>query len=101
MDIRSVVDEFTGRLHSLIKEQVIARARIVVDGALPNEGGRRSAISGRPRRKRPPQLCPVPGCKNAAAPIYGMVCGEHKDVPKAKIKKYRDARRAKKRQAEQ
>lgn len=45
-------------------------------------------------RKRPRQLCPVPNCKNAAAPIFGMVCAEHKDVAKTKIKKYRDARRA-------
>jgi hypothetical protein len=37
---------------------------------------------------------PVPGCKNVAAPIYGMVCSEHKDVPKAKIKQYRAARKA-------
>jgi hypothetical protein len=42
----------------------------------------------------PTQLCPVPGCKNPAAPVFGMVCAEHKDVAKAKIKKYREARRA-------
>jgi hypothetical protein len=47
----------------------------------------------KPRKKAPKQLCPVPGCKNAAAPIFGMVCAKHKDVPKAKIKKYREARR--------
>ena len=40
------------------------------------------------------QLCPVPGCKNPAAPVFGMVCKDHKDVAKAKIKKYREARRA-------
>ena len=50
----------------------------------------------KPRKKAPRQLCPVPGCKNPAAPVYGMVCKDHKDVPKAKIKKYREARRAKK-----
>lgn len=46
-----------------------------------------------PRRKGPIQLCPFPRCKNRAAPVYGMVCGDHKDVPKAKIAKYREARR--------
>ena len=50
----------------------------------------------KPRKKAPPQYCPVPGCKNKAAPIFGMVCSAHKDVPKAKIKEYREARRAKK-----
>ncbi len=44
--------------------------------------------------KRKPQLCPVPKCKERAAPVYGMVCAKHKDVPKAKIAKYRMQRRA-------
>ena len=44
----------------------------------------------------PRQFCPVPGCKNPAAPVFGMVCAKHKDVAKSKIKKYREARRAKK-----
>jgi hypothetical protein len=44
-----------------------------------------------PARKK--QLCPVPGCKNPAAPVFGMVCKAHKNVAKSKIKKYREARR--------
>ena len=60
--------------------------------------GRSASIIGRkPRKKGPKQLCPVPGCKNPAAPVFGMVCAKHKDLPKAKIKQYREARRAKKR----
>jgi hypothetical protein len=50
----------------------------------------------KPRRKGPIQLCPVPGCKGRAAPVFGMVRAAHKSVPKAKIKAYREARRAKK-----
>jgi hypothetical protein len=45
------------------------------------------------KKTRPKQLCPVPGCKNVAAPIFGMVCKDHQNVAKSKIKKYRDARR--------
>ena len=45
------------------------------------------------KKTRPKQLCPVPGCKNPAAPIFGMVCKDHKNVAKSKIKKYRQARR--------
>ena len=57
---------------------------------------KQAASVARPARKaRPKQLCPVPGCKNPAAPVFGMVCAKHKDVPKAKIKKYRAARKAK------
>lgn len=45
------------------------------------------------RRKGPIQLCPAPRCTNRAAPVFGMVCSKHKDLPKATIKKYREARR--------
>lgn len=48
------------------------------------------------RRKLPVQFCPVPRCTGKAAPIFGMVCSKHKDVPKDKIKLFRDARRLKK-----
>ena len=86
------------------------QARLAVDSALgvskprrgrpPKNAGTASAtlaVVGRKKRKKgPKQLCPVPGCKNPAAPVFGMVCAKHKDVPKAQIKKYREARRAKK-----
>ena len=112
-NIQSIVDDFANQLSALIEAQVVARARATVAAAL---GGKRGP--GRPpklatlaqltaptivaagrkksRKKGPPQLCPVPGCTNRAAPIFGMVCSKHKDVPKAKIKQYREARRAKK-----
>jgi hypothetical protein len=54
------------------------------------------AVARKARRKGPKQLCPVPGCKNPAAPVFGMVCSKHKDLPKTKINAYREARRAKK-----
>ncbi|HJX64498.1 MAG TPA: hypothetical protein VJ860_11190 [Polyangia bacterium] len=47
-----------------------------------------------PAKRRPKQLCPVPGCRGVAAPVFGMVCSEHKKVSKALIKKYRAERRA-------
>ena len=40
------------------------------------------------KEKRPKHLCPVPGCKNVAAPVFGMVCKDHKNVAKSEIKKY-------------
>ncbi len=63
--------------------------------------GRPPSASGPPLvkvlvKRRPKQLCPVPGCKNVAAPVFGMVCANHKAVPKAKIKQYREQRKAKK-----
>ncbi|HTA20219.1 MAG TPA: hypothetical protein VK989_13060 [Polyangia bacterium] len=62
----------------------------------PPGGGVKTDIVRRARRKGPIQLCPVPGCTNRAAPVFGMVCSKHKDLPKAQIKKYREARKAKK-----
>ena len=116
-NIQSIVDDFANQLSALIETQVLARARIAVAAALGGTQAKRGP--GRPpkllalatsnltagslgtatkkkRKKGPPQLCPVPGCKNKAAPIFGMVCSTHKDVSKAKIKEYREARRAKK-----
>jgi hypothetical protein len=102
--IRTVIGTFVEQLTALMESHALDRARSAVEQALG--GGRRGpgrpaqvislTRSGRPRKKGPPQLCPVPGCKNAAAPVFGMVCSKHKDVPKGKIKQFREARRAKK-----
>jgi len=99
MDIRQLVAEFTERLHAAVDQISVRRAREAVMHALGEKRGRlpkgMAAILGRkPRRKGPRQLCPVPGCKNPAAPVFGMVCAQHKDVSKTKIKQYREARRA-------
>ena len=114
-NIQSIVDDFANQLSALIEAQVVERARATVAAALGAQGKRGPGrppklarlaqltapavvLAGRKkaRKKAPPQLCPVPGCKNRAAPIFGMVCADHKDVPKAKVKQYREARRAKK-----
>jgi hypothetical protein len=110
-ELRTVVENFTSHLAQVIEAQVMERARTAVAAALGGNGripGRRGrppksvALATtwipqkKPRKKAPKQLCPVPGCTNPAAPVFGMVCADHKDVAKAKIKKYREARRAKK-----
>jgi hypothetical protein len=98
MTIRSLIEDFTTQLSSLLERDALDRARAAVESALDEApGGRPAKIlalrAGRPRTK---QLCPVPGCKNAAAPVFGMVCAKHKDISKSQIAKYREARRAKK-----
>ncbi len=101
-DIRSLVENFTDQLTALVESQALDRARAVVESALgvrrPGRPAKPAplAIGKRARKKPPKQFCPVPGCKNPAAPVFGMVCADHKNVAKAKIKKYREARRAKK-----
>jgi hypothetical protein len=101
-DIRSLVETFTNQLTALVEGQALDRARAAVESALGvRRRGRPAkaaplAIGQKARKKPPKQFCPVPGCKNPAAPVFGMVCAKHKDVAKAKIKKYREARKAKK-----
>jgi hypothetical protein len=112
-EIQSVIQKFTAQLTALLDGQALERARAAVLAAFGG-GERVAARRGRPpkakpvevaatkaptkkvRRKAPKQFCPVPGCKNPAAPVFGMVCANHKGVAKSKIRKYRDARRAKK-----
>ena len=109
-EIQDVVQEFVTKLQALIEQDTVSRAREVVLGALGGRAaagvrgaGRASAafavLGVRKRRKGPIQLCPVPGCQNRAAPVFGMVCSKHKDLPKAQIKKYREARREQKEKA--
>jgi hypothetical protein len=105
-DLSSLVTNFTVRLFTLIDEMTSARIQSAVQDAFaparrgpgrPRKNGLAlPTFAAAPRKRAPKQLCPVPGCKNPAAPVFGMVCAKHKDVPKAKIKKYREARRAKK-----
>ena len=103
-DVQSLVEQFVERLSSLIEEDTMSRAR---DAVLSAFGGRApaglqlrsGAFGARKRRKGPIQLCPVPGCKERAAPVFGMVCAKHKDLPKSEIKKYREQRRAQKAKA--
>ena len=105
--LRTLVDDFVGRLVSAVEADAASRARQMViaavgGGALPKRRGRPpkfAFLGATPVRRRPKQLCPVPGCNNPAAPVFGMVCAKHKDVPKATIKKYREARRASKQKA--
>ena len=101
-DVRSLIEDFANQLTALVESQALDQARAAVESAL---GVRRPgrppkitpiAIGTKARKKPPKQFCPVPGCKNPAAPVFGMVCAKHKDVAKTKIKKYREARKAKK-----
>jgi hypothetical protein len=107
MEIKAAVAEFTERLHALIEGHAVERARAAVLQAFGVHPARKpgrpakaamaiAPVAKKARKKLPRQLCPVPGCKNPAAPVFGMVCAKHKDVAKAKIKKYREARKAKK-----
>lgn len=103
--IQKLLAAFVSDLDAIIADRINARLHDVYRiGLATTPHGKRPAavLPGRTkdgRRKCPPQYCPVPRCRGLAAPIYGMVCGDHRHVPKATIAKYRDARRGKKRAA--
>ncbi len=104
--IADIVTQFVEQLTSAIEVEALGRARDAVlsavgGGVVAKGPGRPAGVRrgpgrppGRPRKKPPIQYCPVPGCKNRAAPVFGMVCGEHRNVSKALIKKYRAQRKA-------
>jgi hypothetical protein len=125
MPIKAAIEEFAQRIQKMIEGHAMERAKAAVLDAFglhaPKKRGRPpKALAALPslpratkgtngtngtngtsetkkaRKKLPPQFCPVPGCKNKAAPVFGMVCAQHKDVAKSKIKKYREERKAKK-----
>jgi len=111
IDIRALVQSFVTSLISAVEQTTTQRIQAAlmsgVNGAPVRRGPGRppknrffdaaSVLAPVPQKRagkrRPKQLCPVPGCKNPAAPVFGMVCSKHKDVPKAKIKEYREARK--------
>jgi hypothetical protein len=105
-DIRTLVETFVDRLVAAVEAESMRRLRDAVAATFGREApsSRRTGLStsgasiqpGAPVRHRPKQLCPVPGCTGVAAPVFGMVCAQHKDVPKSKIKEYRAQRRAEK-----
>jgi hypothetical protein len=105
-NITALVETFTRQIAAAVEASMADRIHATLATAFgasqkrgagrpPKQATTPSAPKVAKKKKRPKQLCPVPGCKNPAAPVFGMVCAKHKDVPKAKIKKYRAARKAK------
>ena len=106
-NITSIVETFAIQIAAAVEASMADRLQSAIAGAFgapPKRGpGRpaKQAVAGvapvvarsAGKKTRPKQLCPVPGCKNTAAPIFGMVCKDHKNVAKSKIKKYREERK--------
>ena len=105
-NIAAQIEAFTNQLVAAVEAAAAQRIQAALAGAF---GAPQKRGPGRPPKHLAPmapiplasvptparkkQLCPVPGCTNPAAPVFGMVCKEHKNVAKSKIKKYRQARR--------
>ena len=108
-NITTIVETFVSQITTAMEASMVDRIQAAIAGAIgvPQKHGpgrpAKQAVAGvapvvaRPvgKKTRPKQLCPVPGCKNVAAPVFGMVCKDHKNVAKSKIKKYRAERKGK------
>ena len=105
-NIAALIEAFTNQLVATVEAAAAQRIQAALAGAfgVPQKRGpgrppkhlaatAHSTVALVPAPARKKQLCPVPGCKNPAAPVFGMVCKAHKNVAKSKIRKYRDARR--------
>lgn len=114
--VEKAIREFATKLMTIVREEVVngvdamfethapsnvpvtpvRHPTIPLNGQVrPKAVAAKPTVLSKPKKTNgaPIQLCPVPGCKERAAPSLGMVCAKHKSVPKAKIAKYREARR--------
>jgi hypothetical protein len=109
LNISTIVENFANQLVAAVEASAVQRIQAALSGAFgaPQKRGpgrpskqlaatapSTPAASAQKRKSPPKQLCPVPGCKNVAAPVFGMVCKDHRNVAKSKIEKYRKERRA-------
>ena len=91
--IQQLVAEFETKLVAVVREQVHAEIMAKLGTPVANKGVVIKLVKA--RKKGPIQLCPAPGCKDRAAPVFGMLCKKHKGTPKATVLKWRETRRKK------
>lgn len=90
--VNPIVEQFARRLGAQLERFITGRIEKELKGQRA-PGARRGA--GRARRRRAKVLCYYPGCKNLAAPRFGMFCAAlHKNLSKADKEKYRQERLA-------
>jgi hypothetical protein len=89
--ISPVIEEFARQLSVAVERFTTDRIGAEVKGARrPVKPGLVARRNGRGASRRARILCYFPGCKNIAAPRFGMFCAaEHKKLPKAEKEKYR------------
>ena len=102
-EITTLIESFASQLIAVTETAAAERIQATLAdafGAAQMRGPGRptqlsTIVTAKAKKGRPKQLCPVPDCHNPAAPVFGMVCAAHKNVSTAKIKKYREERKAK------
>ena len=87
--INPIITDFAHRLAAVVERFTVGRIEAAVRASGNALQGRRGRGGGA-GRSRGKTLCYYPGCKNIAAPRFGMFCAAlHKDLPKAEKERYR------------
>jgi hypothetical protein len=91
LQLGPIISEFAGRIAAAVERFTTERVARAVDArrALRAVGPKAKTRAAR-RGRRAPVRCYYPGCKNIAAPRFGMFCAaKHKNLSKAEKDKYR------------
>lgn len=92
--IRPLLADFARQIAGEVERATLERVRLALSGAVDGLGGRGAAAGA--RKGRATVLCYYPGCKNVAAPRFGMFCAaQHKNLPATEKEKYRKQHEAK------
>jgi hypothetical protein len=87
--INPIIVDFAHRLAAVVERFTVGRIEAAVRASGNQLQGRRGRAGGL-GRSRAKTLCYYPGCKNIAAPRFGMFCAAlHKNLPKTEKEKYR------------
>jgi hypothetical protein len=84
--LRPLLAEFARSIAGEVERLTLERVREALSAAVSGVGH----TAGRARTRRATVLCYFPGCRNVAAPRFGMFCAaEHKKLPAGDKEKYR------------
>jgi hypothetical protein len=84
--------DFARQIAAEVERTTLTRVRQAMSTVVEGLGARGTT----PRSRRASVLCYYPGCKNLAAPRFGMFCAAlHKSLPAAEKEKYRKQHAAK------
>jgi hypothetical protein len=89
--LKPLLEQFARDIASAVEQATLDRVLGLLNGAAPaaRKTGTAPLIAA-PPRKREMANCYYPGCKNIAAPRFGMFCAAlHKNLPKTEKEKYR------------
>jgi hypothetical protein len=90
--LNPIIEQFAQRLAQTVEQFTVSRIEQAVKAQGSAIRGRRGRPPAAGRTRRAQVLCYYPGCKNVAAPRFGMFCAaEHKNLSKTEKEKYRAA----------